>query len=72
MREGDRVRVISGEYKGKTGRVLVGPIPMSQVQHLAPGQDISMEGAKNLWAIQLDEKGDQTVLEEEELEIVID
>ena len=45
---------------------------MSQVQNLAPGQDISMKGAKILWAIQLDEGNEQTVLEETELEIVAD
>jgi len=70
MREGFRVRITSGEYKGKIGKVIIGPLPMSQVQDLAPGQDISMEGAKILWVIQLDEGGKQTILEESELETI--
>jgi len=71
MKEGDKIRIKSGEHKGKTGELL-GPIPMSQVQNLAPGQDISMKGAKTLWAIQLDEGNEQTVLEETELEVIED
>lgn len=71
MKEGDKIRIKGGEHKGKTGELL-GPIPMSQVQYLAPGQDISMKGAKTLWAIQLDKGNEQTVLEETELEVVED
>ena len=68
MREGVRVRVISGEHKGKTGEV-IGPVQMSQVQHLVDGQDISMEGAKTLWVIEL-EDGEQDFQEESNLEII--
>lgn len=68
MREGLRVRVISGEHKGKTGKA-IGPVPMSQVQHLAEGQDISMEGAKTFWVIEF-EDGKQDLLEESNLEII--
>lgn len=71
MKEGDKIRIKSGKHEGRTGE-LIGPIPMSQVQDLAPGQEISMEGAKLLWAIQLDEGDEQTVLEETELEIIED
>ncbi len=69
MREGMRVRVISGEHKEKTGEI-IGPVQMSQVQHLADGQDISMEGAKTFWVIEL-EDGEQDVLEESNLEIIL-
>jgi len=71
MKEGDRVLIKSGEHKGKTGE-LIGPIPMSRVQDVSAGQDISMEDAKILWAIQLDEGNEQTVLEETELEVIED
>ncbi len=71
MKEGDKIRIKSGVHEGKTGEIL-GPIPMSQVQSLAPGQDISMENAKLLWAIQLYGGAEQTVLEETELEIIED
>ena len=71
MKEGDKIRIKSGEHKGETGKLL-GPIPMSRVQNLAPGQDVSMKGAKTLWAIQLDKGNEQTVLEETELEVVED
>ena len=69
MKEGDKIRIKSGEHEGRTGE-LIGPIPMSQVQDLAPGQEISMEGARLLWAIQLDEGDEQIVLEETELEMI--
>ena len=71
MKEGDKVRIISGEDKGKTGEV-IGPIPMSQVQNLTPGQDISMEGAVTLWAIEIDKENRQTVLKENEFELIED
>ena len=69
MREGDRVRVISGEHEGKTGEV-IGVIKMSQVQKVIPGREISMEGAKDLWAIKFDDRDEQTVLEENEIEVI--
>lgn len=71
MKVGDKIRIKSGDYKGKTGELL-GPISMSQAQNLAPGQDTSMEGAKMLWVIQLDEGNEQPVLEETEFEIIED
>ena len=71
MKEGNKIRVKSGEHKGKTGEIL-GSMPMSQVQSLAPGQDISMENANTLWIIQLDRGNEQTLLEETELEIIED
>ena len=67
MRDGDKVRITSGEHEGKTGKV-IGPIPMSQVQDLAAGQDISMEGAINLWIVEFDDGGGQTVEKEDNLE----
>ncbi len=68
MKQGDRVRVISGEHRGEIGKA-IGSMQMSQVQHLVEGQDISMEGAKNLWVIEF-EDGKQDVLEEGNLEII--
>lgn len=71
MKEGDKVRIISGEDKGKTGEV-IGPITMSQVQDLTPGRDISMEDAVTLWAIEIDKENRQTVLKEKEFELIED
>jgi len=71
MREGDRVRVTGGEHKGKIG-IVIGLIPMSQVQHLEPGQDISMKDAKEFWLIQFDDGDEQTLLEEKDFEIYTD
>jgi len=68
MREGDTVRIVNGKNKGKTARV-IGPVPISPVQDVTHGQDITMEGAKIYWAIEF-EDGTQDVLEEIELEVI--
>lgn len=71
MERGDKVRIKKGEHEGRIGE-LVGSMPMSQVQNLTEGQDISMEGAKLLWVVQLDDGKKQTVIEETDLVIMYD
>ncbi len=67
MREGDRVRVTSGEHKGKSA-IIMGTIPMTD---MATGQKpITMEGkTAGLCVVQFDD-GTEETLEESELEII--
>lgn len=67
MKDGDRVRIKNGEYKGKTGKA-IGPIPMSPMQNLVPGKD--MGGVILLWAVKFDDGSGDTAEEESNLEII--
>lgn len=69
-KEGEKVRVLGGENKDKIGEV-IGAIPISQVQELSDGNDISMEGANTFWLIEF-EDGKQDIIEANMLEIIVD
>ena len=66
MQEGDRIRVITGEHQGKTGKV-IGPFIAGGLGTIG---DKALKDLKGRWFIQLDESGEQDILKEEELEVI--
>ena len=58
MKEGDRVRVISGKYKGKTG-IIFGTVQMGQENEMKPV----------LCVVQFDD-GTEATLEVSEIEVI--
>ena len=70
MEIGVRVRIKSGQYKDKTGKV-IGVVPMRHFQDAPEIQDITNEGAITLWVVQLKD-GSQTTKEEKDLDVIQD
>jgi ribosomal protein L24 len=70
MKNGYRVRVISGKHKGKSGTVTELLGIMNQAQHLAQGQKMNMNDPVHLWVIKLNVGNEQVILKENELEII--
>jgi len=66
MRENDRVQVISGEHKGKTGHV-IGPWIATGIGTVK----VNDEDIKDRYFVEF-EDGSQDILEEKELELIID
>ena len=70
METGVRVRIKTGQYKEKTGKV-IGAVPMRHFQNAPEGQDITNEREVTLWVVQLKD-GSQTTKEEKDLEVIQD